>query len=171
MKYRIKHQTRAFQVAAMGAMCLYAVLLCISFGVQSMVLYRVLTGALILAVALTALCLLDMLIGGSIIVKEKEVTVSHLFFRRTVSVKSIVSVITENIEIHRKFPSDHFEYRLKMTMSVIPGNPMVLTDNATAGLELFGIVFGSKDRRLDKDIPLYQAYEHIKSLTEKKGES
>ena len=37
--------------------------------------------------------------------------------------------------------------------------------------ELFGIVFGSKDRRLDKDIPLYQAYEHIKSLTEKKGES
>lgn len=171
MKYRIKHQTRAFQVAAMGAMCLYAVLLCISFGVESMVLYRILTGALILAVALTALCLLDMLVGGSIYVDDSKVTVSHLFFRKSVSIRSIVSVVTENIEIHRRFPSDHFEYRLKMTLSVIPGNPLILTDNATAGLELFGIVFGSKDRRLDKDIPLYQAYEHIKSLTEKKGES
>ena len=171
MKYRIKHQTRAFQVAAMAAMCLYAVLLCISFTVESMVLYRILTGALILAVALTALCLLDMLIGGSVRVEGTQVTVSHLFFRRTVSVRSIVSMIPETIEIHRKFPTDHFEYRLKLTMSVIPGNAMVLTDNATSGFELFGIVFGSKDRRLDKDIPLYQAYEHIKSLTEKKGES
>ena len=171
MKYRIKHQTRAFQVAAMAAMCLYAVLLCISFGVESMVLYRILTGALILAVVLTALCLLDMLVGGTIRVEDNKVTVSHLFFRRTVSVKSIVSLITETVEIHRNFPSDHFEYRLKMTMSVIPGNAMILTDNATAGLELFGIIFGSKDRRLDKDIPLYQAYEHIRSLTEKKGEA
>ena len=133
MKYRIKHQTRAFQVAAMGAMCLYAVLLCISFGVESMVLYRVLTGALILAVALTALCLLDMLVGGSIYVDDSKVTVSHLFFRKSVSIRSIVSVVTENIEIHRRFPSDHFEYRLKMTLSVIPGNPLILTDNATAG--------------------------------------
>lgn len=171
MKYRIKHQNRAFQVAAMAAMCAYALLLCLSFAVQSMVLYRVLTGALILAIALTALCLLDMLIGGAIVVDDRQVTVSHLFFRRTCPIRNIVSVITENIEIHRKFPSDHFEYRLKMTLSVIPGNALVLTDNATAGFELFGIVFGSKDRRLDKDIPLYQAYEHIKSLTEKKGES
>ena len=113
----------------------------------------------------------EQLIGTVITVEDGFVTIKHLFGKTRIAFSEICSVQIERYRRIRKrkrtiFPNGGYQFqeqRLRMTISVMHGNNIVLTDTAmTATGGLPGGLFSTMEPLPDEAVPLYNAYQSIR---------
>lgn len=167
MQYKIKNENYTFYIIS-GILFFLGFLFLMITGVTHI---RIFLDCMILFFALSAvglICAISyLLFRTTILVTDDTVTIKHLFLRRKILVKDIVSVNIDTIERYRRKPEPHHEFKKKMTISSLSGKKVVLYDDASEINGLTGFITGERDLRADCDIPLCQAYEQIMGLIRK----
>ena len=177
MSFRIKHEKPAVTIISAVSIILWFLaifgfcLTCESF--DEIPLWQILPFVVIIVLLTAGSCMYfaEQLIGTVITVEDGFVTIKHLFGKTRIAFSEICSVQIERYRRIRKrkrtiFPNGGYQFqeqRLRMTISVMHGNNIVLTDTAmTAAGGLPGGLFSTMEPLPDEAVPLYNAYQSIR---------
>ena len=129
---------------------------------------------MILLAAASALYFIEQAVGTRIVVEDGTITVRHLFGKSRITPDNIRDVQIERYRRARrkthtivcKGGGYHFlEYRLRMTIHMLNGKNVVLTDTAmTEKGGIFGSLFSTMEALPDEAVPLYNAYQVIQTM-------
>ncbi len=159
MKFKIKHEQKwiLFTILAAGLLFFIFVVLSVKW------FSRWLLMADIAIVILTMmLYFTEQLIGTSVRVGGNTVTIKYIFHKRIIAVSDISDL---NIEAYQRIRrrgggAASQEKRMRMTISLLDGKDIILTDKA----EKSGFALTEPEKLPDSEVPLYKAYTAIKSL-------
>ena len=173
MSFKIKHEKTAVKIISIVSIILWFQAVCgfclISDAVDEMPPWLIVIFVVIIVLLLAGSCLYfaEQLIGTVITVEDGFVTVKHLFGTKQIAFSDISNVQIERYRRIRKKKStlsphggyQFMEERLRMTISVMNGNNIVLNDTAmTAQGGLPGGLFSTMEPLPDESVPLYNAY-------------
>ena len=173
MCFKIKHENTAVKIISIVSIILWFQAIClfclIAEKADKMPLWLTLpfAGIMVLLTAASCLYFAEQLIGTVITVEDGFVTVKHLFGTKRIAFSDISNVQIERYKRIRKKKSTlsphggymFAEQRLRMTISVMNGKPIVLTDTAmTAQGGLPGGLFSTMEPLPDESVPLYNVY-------------
>ena len=178
MQFKIKHEKTAVRIISVVSVILWFQAVCgfclLCDALDEVPVWLILPFVVIMVLLIAASCLYfaEQLIGTVITVEEGFVTVKHLFGKKRIAFSEISNVQLERYRSIRKKKttlSPHggyqfFEERLRMTISVMNGKNIVLTDTAmraTGGLP--GGLFSTMEPLPDEEVPLYNAYQFIQA--------
>lgn len=162
MKYKIKHENKVLQI--LGVVLTFFTFFLIVIGILNEAMFWAMIASLALTVIIAVLCFIDKVVGASIVIRDRTITINHLFVRKKIDVDDIDSVDMEDIKRHRRGAGVYIDYRRKMTILLNSGKKIVLTDNASEVNGIAGFVTGERDEKPDEEIPLCQAYNEIFDL-------
>ncbi|MCR4703499.1 MAG: hypothetical protein K5665_07560 [Saccharofermentans sp.] len=162
MKYKIKHENKVLQI--LGVVLTFFTFFLIVIGILNEAMFWAMIASLALTVIIAVLCFIDKGVGASIVIRDRTITINHLFVRKKIDVDDIDSVDMEDIKRHRRGAGVYIDYRRKMTILLNSGKKIVLTDNASEVNGIAGFVTGERDEKPDEEIPLCQAYNEIFDL-------
>ena len=162
MKYKIKHENKVLQI--LGVVLTFFTFFLIVIGILNEAMFWAMIASLALTVIIAVLCFIDTGVGASIVIRDRTITINHLFVRKKIDVDDIDSVDMEDIKRHRRGAGVYIDYRRKMTILLNSGKKIVLTDNASEVNGIAGFVTGERDEKPDEEIPLCQAYNEIFDL-------
>lgn len=163
MTFRIRHETKTVLFIALAAMLLFFLFMFLS--VISLFLIFVSTVFMAAALVCALLYFIEQAVGTSIIIEDSDITVKRLRKKNTIALSDIIDVRIEPYKRYRH-PSrgaTYTEFRMRMTIDVENGDEIVLTDKATVVDNAAGFLTGRHKRLPDEDVPLYQAYQVIRS--------
>ena len=167
MQYKIKNENRFLYIATPVVFILTFLFLVMEATTHSPVFFYCMLASLALGVIFAVLAVISHAARTKLIVDEDAVTIKHLFSSKKIPVKDIVSVNIDTIKRYRRKPEIHYEYKKKMTMSLLSGKNIVLYDDASMINGLVGFVTGEREQMPDYQVPLCQAYEQILTLIKK----
>jgi len=163
MTFRIRHETKAVLFIALAAMMLFFLFMFLS--VISLFLIFVSTVFMAAALVCALLYFIEQAVGTSIIIEDSNITIKRLRKKNIIALSDIIDVRIEPYKRYRH-PSrgaTYTEFRMRMTIDVENGDEIVLTDKATVVDNAAGFLTGRHKRLPDEDVPLYQAYQVIRS--------
>ena len=163
MTFRIRHETKAVLFIALAAMMLFFLFMFLS--VISLFLIFVSTVFMAAALVCALLYFIEQAVGTSIIIEDSDITVKRLRKKNTIALSDIIDVRIEPYTRYRH-PSRrvaYTEFRMRMTIDVENGDEIVLTDKATGVNNVADFLLERHKRLPDEDVPLYQAYQVIRS--------
>ena len=163
MTFRIKHETKAVLFIALAAMLLFFLFMFLS--VISPFLIFVSTFFMAAALVCALLYFIEQAVGTSIIIEDSDITIKRLWKKNTIALSDIIDVRIEPYKRYRH-PSrgaTYTEFRMRMTIDVENGDEIVLTDKATGVNNVADFLLERHERIPDEDVPLYQAYQVIRS--------
>lgn len=173
MSFKIKHENTAVKIISIVSIILWFQAVCgfcmICDSFDEIPVWLILPFVVILILLLAGSCLYfaEQLIGTVITVEDGFVTVKHLFGKKRIAFSDISNVQIERYRRIRKKKNiltprggyQFMEQRLRMTISVVNGKNIVLTDTAmTATGGLPGGLFSTMEPLPDEAVPLYNAY-------------
>ena len=143
MKYKIKHENKVLQI--LGIVLTFFTFFLVVIGILNEAMFWMMIASLTLTVIIAVLCFIDKGVGASIVIRDRTITINHLFVRRKIDVDDIDSVDMEDIKRHRRGAGVYTDYRRKMTILLNSGKKIVLTDNASEVNVIAGFVTGERD--------------------------
>ena len=157
MIIRIRHERLSIALTLIAVFQLLCILAFV-FLVKDMLPGAICT--LILLLVTIILFVLEQTVKTAVAVEEDAVTVRHLFLKKRIEVSEIRDV---RLERYTRSHKNHYkEQRLRMTVSGVSGQKIVLTDSAMA--ERGGIQFSRYAVLPDEEVPLYEIYQRIQEM-------
>lgn len=122
-------------------------------------------GGIAIAHISAILYFVEQAVGTTIVIEDKTIIIKYIIRRKKIAVRNICNL---NIEKYKRIrPGNRYrrgytEYRMKMTMELLNGKKLVLTDRATAVIK-GGLLQLAEYREVpDEDVNLYKAHAAIR---------
>ena len=108
---------------------------------------------------------IEQAVGVTIVVEDKTIIVKYLIRRKKIAVQNICNINAEKYKRYRKgnkYRRGYTEYRMRMTIELLSGKKLVITDRATA-VRNEGIFRSAQYEEVpDEEVNLYKAYMAIR---------
>ena len=163
MKYKIKHETYLFLIVPIIALLFFFCYVILFKDVHSWI---VKIDAIIFCLSIL-LFTIEQIWGTYIIIDDTSVSIQRLLKRQKLSYAEINGINIEPYERYRRKPTPHTDYRIRMSINLITGKIIKLTDDASLLNGTSGFVTGTRERRPDEEVPIYKAYMQIKPKLKK----
>lgn len=154
MVFKIKHEKRSILIAALVFTLLFFLFLFIGLGPFLWALLA--CGA---ASGISALLyFIEQAVGTAIVIEDRTVTIKHFLGWKKIAVESIYNLDIERYKRYRRGHGHYTEYRMRLTINLLSGKKLVLTDKAMAVNSAAGFLLSRYEELPDEEVELYKAY-------------
>ncbi|MBO5377410.1 MAG: hypothetical protein J6A41_03385 [Ruminiclostridium sp.] len=163
MSFKIKHENSINLMVGLFSI-LIAFLVLFAFPKETFSLFVWLIGMNISGIC-AIFYFIEQAVGTTVVVEDRTIIIKCLLRRRKITVQDICNINAEKYKRYRKgnkYRRGYTEHRMRMTIELLSGKKIVLTDKATA-VRNEGL-FGSAqyEEIPDEEVSLYKAYMAIR---------
>ena len=163
MSFKIKHENSINLMVGLFSI-LIAFLVLFAFPKETFSLF-----VWIIGMGISVICaifyFIEQAVGTTVVIEDKTIIVKYLIRRKKIAVQNICNINAEKYKRYRKgnkYRRGYTEYRMRMTIELISGKKVVLTDKATAVINE-GIFLSARYEEIpDEEVSLYKAYMAIR---------
>lgn len=154
MVFKIKHEKRSILIAALVCTLLFFLFLFI--GLVPFLWASSACGAIAGICAL--LYFIEQAVGTAIVIEDRTIIIKHLLGWKKIAVESIYNLDIERYKRYRRGHGHYIEYRMRLTINLLSGKKLVLTDKAMAVNSVAGFLLSRREELPDEEVELYKAY-------------
>ncbi len=157
MRFKIKHENFATIIVCL-VFTVIAFLFLFLFAGWYLALW-VWTGCMTVVSISAVIYFIGQLMGTAIIINDRTIIIRYIIRRKKIAVHEICDLDIEKYSRYRpgnRYRRSYTEYRMRMTINLISGKKLVLTDRATAVKG--SILFKSYEEVPDEEVNLHKAY-------------
>lgn len=160
MSFKIKHENSINLMVGVFSI-LIAFLVLFAFPKETFSLFVWIIGMGILGIC-AIFYFIEQAVGTTVVIEDRTIIIKCFLRRRKITVTEICNLSIKSYERYRRKPTAHTEYRMRMTIELISGKKVVLTDTATAVTGMKGFLLCQYDKVPDEEVSLYKAYMAIR---------
>lgn len=154
MSFKIKHENFTNLIVCTVSTLLFFLILFFDFGI-------ILWGSIICwtVTGISAvLFFIEQIVGTAIVIEDRTIIIKYFIGRKKIAVEEICNLDIERYKRYRRGHGAYTEYRLRMTINLLSGKKIVLTDKATGIKGAKGFLFSNYEEIPDEEVSLYKAY-------------
>lgn len=158
MVYKIKHEKKGILIVGLISLLLFYLFLFLNWGMSLSVALVCMAVAVVFAI----LYFVEQIVGTAVIIEDRMVIIKYFVGRKKIAVEEIAYLDIEKYKRYRRGNAMYTEYRMRMTINLLSGKKIVLTDKACAIKGVMGFLLSNYEEIPDEEVALYEAYLAIK---------